>query len=375
MYRMIAAITAAVLVLSANPTSAAPPPSTSPSEVLPAAISFGTPERVVRAGHAGIDMAVDGDGHIHLVAADDAAVWYATDRTGAWTTRRAMGDIGGDGNVWFRPAIALDGQGRVHIVALRVLCIDCGPEGRWSYGIHYATDVGRERGTFPARPERLTWGGNAPSLAAHGSKLMVAYQPNRDGAEATMLYLLTKAGGAWTRSAIVRDGSSPSLQIGDDGKPRVAFATAHSLRFARARTTTGDWVIERIGSTGDLGFTPVLALDAQGGPHVATINWTGMRVRYVRRTATGWTQPVVVGRGRAFDLDVQQRATPWVLIGGDGGAQAFRPVGGDFSPVRVSWIGVPDGPVAAVAVLPSGSVIGAWYGGSDDAAGLWVSRS
>jgi hypothetical protein len=379
MHRVVAAFSVVVaLILSVSPAAgAAPPPSASASPAVPAAAgSFGNPVRILESGgETGIDMAVAADGHVHLVASDGATIWYATDRTGEWTARRIAGQISGGGNVWVGPSIAVDGNERVHIVALRALCHDCGPEDqRYSYGIHYLTDMGRERGTFPARPERLTSSGQSPSIAARGGTVMVAYSSTPRTGEGT-LQLLTKAGDGWTRSTIAPHGGTPSLQVGGDGRPRVAFVTEHGLRYARA-TATGDWVVERVTRVPYEDNEPALAVDAKGGAHISTIDWAHMTIRYTRRTDDGWTAPMVIAHGRAHDISVQRTGQPWVLVG-DRAVQAYRPVGGDFVPRPVSAHDVPDGHVVAIAVMPSGSVIAAWYGSESHEGdmGVWISRT
>jgi hypothetical protein len=75
-------------------------------------------------------------------------------------------------------------------------------------------------------------------------------------------------------------------------------------------------------------------------------------------------------------MGVRRSVRAWVLVGSDSGVRAFRPVDGRSIPVRISSDDVSDGRAAAVAVLPSGSVVAAWTGGRGQAneRGAWVVR-
>ncbi len=377
MSRPLAILVAALFALSMTPVagSARVAPA---GDISPGA--FAIPRLLLRAAETvGIDMAVADDGHVHLVVAvapweTNHGVWYLTDRTGSWTARRIVATD----HAWVYPSIALDERERVHIAVLRAICWACGPEEtRWSEGIFYLSDVGRARGTF-GTPTRLTRHGVWPSLAVGSGHVWLGYQGDDPGIDDGWypVRLRTNATGSWTTTTIASRGRNPSLQVGADGHPRLAFASPRGLRYARARTLTGDWVIEGIAGSARVDQVPVLAIDSTGRPHVSWLDYFGGPgpVAYARRTSGGWTSAVEIGRGFGQAIDVHRPASPWVLVGSAARIRAFHPVGGAFAGSLVSADGIAEGipnPVA-IAVAPSGMVAAAWVGGSPR--GIWFSR-
>src|SRR5262249_37263181 len=110
---------------------------------LPAPSGFGN-RQFVRAGFfTELAETVDATGKVHIAAGNDRDVWYLTNRTGSWTSVKALVHTAGpDGFFWGQASIAVDGNNRVHIAATRF------PHAQGGEGIFYVTDAGRAQGTF-----------------------------------------------------------------------------------------------------------------------------------------------------------------------------------------------------------------------------------
>lgn len=360
----------AYLVLAGSllgvPAAAAQPGGPAP------ALSFDVPERVLGGQFwYGIDMGVDADGHVHLVAAGirsgKGGLWYATDRRGSWTWSRVL--RWSAGTYWIRPVIAVTPAGRVHIAVEKSGCIECTVAP--AKGIFHVTDAGRARGTFPAVPARLTGPGTAqPSLRVAGGHLFLAYAGQPD-APAAAVRLRTDASGRWTTSVVAERGSHPYLRIGMDGRPRVTWSTPTRIRYARATTLTGGWVREAVATPDGIEPEPVLSIDEAGGAHAL---WRGsvpgtLILRYAHRTGSGWPAPVTVTESWVHALSVDKPAVAWVAAGGDA-VTALRASGSGFIAYPIDSA---NGEEVRIKVLDSGAVVVAWFGG--DPLGLWVARS
>ena len=351
-----------------GPAAAADDPAaTSPT------VSFGSPFKALGGRFwYGMDMGVDGAGHVHLVAsgfhAGKAGLWYATDRTGVWTFKRIL--TWSPGSVWIHPAIAIDANRRVHIAVEKAGCVECTIAP--AKGIFYLSDVGRARGTFPAAPARMTPVGTAqPSLRVDSGRRFLVYARNPD-LEPGTVRMRTWIGASVATSTIAGMGTTPFLRIGQDGKARVAFKAPDGLRYARASTLTGGWIVEDPGLTGSYGVEPALSMDETGRPHLSWIEdngAAGVQVFYARRIGGTWTSAKLVGQGVHQALSVDKPGTPWVVTGGDE-VKGVVYASGWFQAIPIDddrAFGV------AVKVLDSGDVVAAWVGG--DPLGLWVSRT
>jgi hypothetical protein len=365
---LLPTLVAGVLMTAGAPTVAA----TDASGAMIVDGAFGTPVRALAGRFPyGFAMAVDAQGRSHLAAAGwhggKGGLWYATDRSGGWVSRRLV--RWRDGRYAVYPSIALDAAGRVHIAMARYGCLECTVAP--ALGIFYLTDAGRPPGSFPATPTRLTPVGTAqPSLRVDQGRRFLAYAGNPDAAPRAVR-LLTDASGSWTTRTVSAHGTAPFLRIGRDGKPRITFEAADGLRYARATTRIGAFEIEPVEGTDGQDERPALSMDQNGGPHVTWVDPTGPDaiVRYARRTSSGWSAPATVADGQVHALTVDRPTRPWVIIGGST-VVAYRRVAGTFAALTVD-----DHAASAVSarVLDSGRVVVGWVGGSTP--GLWVARS
>lgn len=112
-------------------------------------------------------------------------------------------------------------------------------------------------------------------------------------------------------------GQYPSIAVGGDGLPRVAYydRTEGDLRFARF--DGAGWQTEVVdGVDADVGRYASLAVDSRDRPHIASYDATHAVLRYATRADAGWTVETV-------PLDsVSLPAGGAGSDGGDGGAHA-----------------------------------------------------
>lgn len=232
--------------------------------------AFSDPALLQGGRYRTISAAEDSQGHLHIAAeTTGGSIVYITDRTGT-TTRRTVA-AADPGNVVFRdPTLALDGNGRVHIVMQRAWAqaVDC---GICSAGLFMVNDKGRARGTFPKPSQVARSGAFAPDLAIHANKLYLAFVTGMDGLVASpgTLWLKTNASGSWTarKAATGLEGffPTPSIAVNADGKARIAFEDG-AIKVAFASTKTGDFSVDTVTATDGTDARPVVVMNALDQP-------------------------------------------------------------------------------------------------------------
>lgn len=359
MRRSGVAVVAAALLLIVG-TAGGTTASTSPA--------WGVSERIAGGQFAwGMDLGVDSARHVHIVMAGmrngKAGVFYATDRSGSWVTRRIVPWAAGA--VYIHPSLAVDANDRIHVSLDRVQCVECTVSR--TLGVFYLTDTGRARGTFGA-PVRLTPKGTSQgSLRVAGGHRYLAFAGGW-GDTFTNVRLGTDEDGFWSTSLLSAAGADPFLRLSMGGRPRVVFETATGLRYARATSVAGAWDIEPVAGTSGASRDPVLSIDAQNGPHLAWVDTSGptWKARYARRIDGTWSVTAGLLPSTTVALSVDRPARAWLALGGEEVDVLDGSVGG-FSGHTLD--GAP-ATSTAVKVLDSGAVVVAWVGG--DGPGLWV---
>jgi hypothetical protein len=356
-------------LVSVSPVAAAPPVKAQ-SAIEPAA-GFGSPTEVITGQFHEISEVVDSTNRVHIAAVGRHGLWYITDRGGTWSRTRILLDV--PNHSWFEPSIALDGNDRVYISVAQNVCDDCAPGG--STGIYYLTDKGRARGTFPASPTRIAPEGSGQgTIKVSNGHLFVSYvrrccQPG----PLPKVLLRTNATGSWTTTQVSPHGDLPSLRIGSDGRPRIAFSRGGGIFYAVASSPAGSFTKQQVPGTSNLDSGVRLALDAGNHPHIVWFHgFSTSSLRYAARQSGGWQGPSVVdsnaGFGAmAFDLDSLGR--PNVAFGQThirnkvlfGGLWHKTAVASGLDVISL-----------AERRAFSGSVVIAW---SDSNGGIWVSRN
>ena len=339
-----------------------------PSAPSPAAWSS---ERAAAGNIGALSTAIDDQGHVHIAASAATGLVYITDRSGAWETKLILANGNHSGHEdWDVPSIALDETGHVWIAAARG-CFECAPGN--TDGIWLITDQGHAPGTFGVPQKVAGTAATDPSLKVHAGHVYLAYGTmGTDGPGQIPVYFKTDASGPWTRVRIARDGYGPSLRVDSTGHARVAYAALDGIRYARATTLTGGFVVTVVpGSKGRTFGAPSLALDTAEQPQVA---WEApSAVLYARATSGGWSAISKVGPwAPALSLSVDAGNVPHVAIGRRNVVHVWR-TGGTWHTETVALNADPYVGGVAVRATPTGLFI--VYARTTDARGVWVARS
>ncbi len=185
------------------------------------------PELALTGSFDDLAVVLDADGYAHVAAAgsgrDSKGIWYLTNATGAWTSERVstppvVADYEGeeyDGE----PSISVDGDGSAWIAFTRWACGGCAPNP--SDGIFYVSNV------FVGWSEPVQLAGeetNSPSLIVQNGVIQLAYAEGMvPGRRSYPVWHGTDAGGSWQLGRVARNGGSPSLYMGSDGRPSILF--------------------------------------------------------------------------------------------------------------------------------------------------------
>ena len=226
------------------------------------------------------DLAVDAEGAAHVSFSElgGTHLFYATDATGAWTTR-TVGNGGAD-NV--RSAIGVGAAGEVFIAygqegsgGLRLATYD----GTWTYeDVDPTLNAGFDL-------DLATDGDGNPRIA------YFVYNPAFND-----LRYAARNGDTWDIEEVDTEGmvgNYPSLALAADGTPHITYylqkdfwlGTLGYIRYAY-RGPDG-WEVETVRGSHMAGYNR-LVLDSQDRPHLTCYNDGIGRHEYGWRTAAGW---------------------------------------------------------------------------------------
>ena len=129
----------------------------------------------------------------------------------------------------------------------------------------------------------------------------------------------TDRGGRWHIERVAGHGWSPALRLDGTGRARIVFTDGRGLLHAEARTRVGRFSSpRRVPGTLGLPGRSWLGLDGAGRQHIAWVSGPiEPAIRYVERTARGWTAPKQLAFmviHAAVSMDASFR--PHVAIGG-----------------------------------------------------------
>ncbi|CAN5799801.1 hypothetical protein BH23CHL8_BH23CHL8_27890 [soil metagenome] len=144
------------------------------------------------------------------------------------------------------------------------------------------------------------------------------------------VFFKTDRSGSWQVERISDRGSDPALRVDAKGRARIAFSDRQGLRYTKARTKVGDFTTPvRIPVSEGLRGIPSLALDDAGRPHVTWSAWGpgASRVRYVKRTAAGWSAPLRLGTGVMTEISIDSSGRPHVVFAGNKVIHRWRAAG------------------------------------------------
>ena len=222
---------------------------------------------------------------------------YAARISGTWI----FSDVdqtgpGPDGQGFSRPALALDGLGRPHIVYFNFKTLR----------LMHATRVGNTWVKEAIAPVGdLSLREAAPFMVISGQAPHLAFlsespDPLSSTQVVTRLYYATLSGTQWV-SAVVADAAEaarPAIALDAQGRPAIAYYDPPDvgLRYAVLSETT--WLSETIDSNGDPGEYVSLVFDTDGIPHVGYLADTGGgKARYAYKLGSTWlVQTVTTAR-------------------------------------------------------------------------------
>jgi hypothetical protein len=231
-------------------------------------------------------LAVDGSGRIHVAMTGPAgSIYYLTNRTGPWTRQRLT-----SGNDW-APSIALDDAGHVFVAFHRLADCKCTPQP--SEGIRIVSNL---TGVWTTRVVTTDAGDQNPSLRVRDGRQHVAWMRSGSG-----IWYRTNAAGPWSAAVrLIADayvsqitGTHPSLRVDDAGRLHLVYDAIDEVN-PPATNRTGVYylrgfaggAISRQRITSRAAWTPVIALDASGRPHVA-YSASGVGTYYATRDSAG----------------------------------------------------------------------------------------
>ena len=207
-------------------------------------------------GHPSVAVTSTGEAHVAFsigASADGTdvpdAVWYATNVSGTWASKK-IGNLRGAGS----PQLRLDAAGKVHIVFAG--------EDANGPGLFYATDAS---GTMVVK--RLASGDNEyPSLVldANGNRHIATVRVNQTTPQTRDLRYFTDAGGSWSSGTIASSTASldPAIAIDPQGDPAVAYHVWDDALYLTQRKS-GSWST-RIVDDDPYAMFPDLVVDADG---------------------------------------------------------------------------------------------------------------
>lgn len=231
---------------------------------------------ISRTGKAGATAAlhVDQAGNVHAAWVDSSPgnneIYYASKASGAgaWNAPERVSDTAGTS---WAPALAVDSQGRVHVV--------------WY--------------DFTPGVTEIYYAFKAPGAAAWSAAVNVSN---------------TAGGSQWP--ALVVDAQDALHLVWQDTLPLAGQGQALILYYA-TKSTTGSWSqpleLTRSRASSEKAQPPELAISPSGALHVAWADMTDYKLRYTIKpdTETGWSVPQVV----ATLIPPPNPANQWYFIG------------------------------------------------------------
>lgn len=290
------------------------------------AAGWSTPIRVLPGIWTDVSAAVDSHGKAHVVAAGSTGVWYATDRSGSWVSRRILEHR--SISEWRGVSLALDEDDRLTVALSEGFESEFGDlPGR----IWRISDHGRPRGSFSAPAAVSPTSSTDPSLKTPGGHTYLArtgdvcYDVCED--EASRVWYQTDGPGGWIRRRLPGDASRPDLRVDAAGRPRlvyvVAGATRSRLVLASAGSRTGAFTTQVVARQGG-SLVPRLVLDGADRPLVAwariPFSAVPSSVSFARRTDEGW-HVRSIGPGSVVAISVDASNRVHLAIGGDAGVR------------------------------------------------------
>jgi hypothetical protein len=252
-----------------------PAPTAKPSPKPTPAIATWSKPMLIRRGECGsMTAAIDTAGHYHVAAVCDGGIRYLTSDDGiGWTETSLPPPID---RLELEPQLTVDGDA-VYLAYTRLAAVDggCGDDGLVDLGVY--TRSRQLPGGAWSDPVRVGHKGDHVQSFRVVDRVLHLTVSSKDGTGP--VYYESQAGPVFT-SILIPHAVSTSLRVGDDGHPRIAYATGHSIRYARVDGAR--LAIQTVAATARTNLVaPSLVL----GPH--------------DRAYMTWTQTIDIGGGCA----------------------------------------------------------------------------
>jgi hypothetical protein len=289
----------APLTPSTTPPPGATPPPTPSAEptVIPTAspnteptpTGWIGPERISTRAYEQLSLVIDNDGIAHAAAELNDGIFYLTNASGSWTRERVSTPVAGGSDR--NPSMTYDAdEDYLALSFTRYGLYECYELGCYpanSLGIYVVTNYS---GTWSA-PFAVTGSDtDYHQLRAGRGQLHLAYEAL--GGESSFVHHATDSspGPTWVDVRLA-EGHSPSLQVGRDGLPRIAF-NDDGVFFATASSTDGPFSVERVPAI--VGW-PELLLGEDDVAHIVFTSWEDpWSIMYTTSTGSGWSEPELI---------------------------------------------------------------------------------
>lgn len=207
-----------------------------------------------------------------------AGLAFATSAFGA--TPFVVEVVDTTGSVGTHTSVAVDAQGNPHIAYMENANGDikhaAKSGGAWVIQVIHA-GTGLEGYPFSGLSLKLDGSGNP----------RVAYTHRFNSASVNYA---AKSAGTWTIEVVDANGFTPSLALDSQGNPHIAYYSAGPGTLKYAHKSGGVWTLETVDARYIVGFTPSIAIDAAGNPHISYVGGylTGS-LEYAVKSAGSWS--------------------------------------------------------------------------------------
>lgn len=214
-------------------------------------------------------MALDSGGSTRLLSSGNevSSITYSTNQGGAWENTRVATFI--NANI-YDTDIQLDNSGAVHGVAAVGIPQDC--------SVYYVTNSGGQWSSLP-----VTSDSNCGAALARDSAGTVHVVYSRSNALTHAWY----SGGVWQSETVdtfsALGGDRVALAVDDLNHLHIAYRD-QSFDLKYATNASGAWERIFVDSVGSVGFSPSIAVNAQGRVMIAYVDETTIYIDQVRQT-------------------------------------------------------------------------------------------
>ncbi len=303
------------------------------------------------------DIAIDGDGNVHVVWQDDTdgewgadtEIMYANHTGAGWSNITVISDdlTGWNDGASEFPSIAIDTDGNVHVVWRDVTDGEWGTD--WEIMYVNQTDAGWSNATVIS-DDVTGWNNNTswyPRIAIdHFKNVHVVWEDSTDGewGTDTEIMYVNYNGAGWSNATVISDDVT-GWNNQSSSNPSITFDGIGNIHVVWEDSTDGEWGIDTeimytkytgagwsnatvisddaTGWNDDVSKNPDIAIDGDGNVHVVWQDDTDgewgsdYEIMYVNYTVFGWSNATVISDD-ATGWNDGWSAAPDIVIDSDG---------------------------------------------------------